>query len=205
MSFAEASVAEPAAVALHSIRNSALKIGDTCAVFGAGPIGLLLIQAAKAAGASAVIAVEVSEKRLQKAGELGASYLINPCNGKVPEQILEVTNGQGADVCFEAAGAESALLDAIRSVKPGGEVVIVSLWENTVSFNPNLLVLKECKITCAVGYRYIFPEVISLIAGGQINANALITKRITLDQIVEEGFETLIADKSHCKIIVKPK
>jgi len=205
MSFEEGAVVEPAAVAVYAVRQSGLKVGDTCAVFGTGPIGLLLIQAAKAAGASKIIAVEVSESRLTKAEALGATHLINPKTDKTVDMIHHITGNRGVDVSYEAAGVEVSFLEAIESVKPDGETVIVSLWENPVSFNPNLLVLKERRIRSSCAYRHVFPEVISLIASGKINAKGLISKKVTLDQIVEEGFNTLLTDKSHSKILVTPK
>lgn len=205
ISFEEGAIVEPAAVAVYAVRSSEIKLGDTCAVFGAGPIGLLLIQAVKAAGASKIIAVEVSESRLAKAGELGATHLINPIREKTVETIHKITGNLGVDVSYEAAGVEISFLEALDSVKPGGEMVIVSLWEKPVALNPNLLVLNERKIRSSCAYRHVFPEVISLIANGKINAKGLITKKIALDQIVEEGFKTLLTDKSHSKVLVTPK
>ncbi|WP_201318955.1 2,3-butanediol dehydrogenase [Paenibacillus sp. EPM92] len=205
ISFEEGAVIEPAAVAVYAVRSSGLKVGDACAVFGAGPIGLLLIQAAKAAGASKIIAVEVSESRLAKAQELGATDFINPLKEKTVEAIHKITSTKGVDVSYEAAGVETSFLEALDSVKPDGEMVIVSLWEKAVTFNPNLLVLNERRIRSSCAYRHVFPEVISLIANGKINAKGLISKKISLDQIVEEGFTTLLTDKSHSKILVTPK
>lgn len=204
MSYEEGALVEPAAVAFHAVRQSQLKLGDTCVVFGAGPIGLLVLQACKAAGASKIISVELSEERLELATKMGATHIINPLKENTLESIPKITS-TGVNVCFEAAGAEAALLDAIQSVDVDGEVVIVSVWEKPVQFNPNLLFKKECKIRPALAYRNIFPEVISLIAEGKVNASPVITKKINLDQIVSEGFESLITDKKQTKILVAPK
>jgi len=205
ISLEEGALVEPASVAIHAVRQSSLKLGDTCAVFGAGPIGLLVIQAAKAAGANNIIAVEVSESRLQKAAEVGATHFINPKKENTLAMIRQITGNNGVDVSFEVSGVESALLEAVQSAKAGGETVIVSLWENSVSFHPNLLVLSERKLLSSAAFRHIMPETISLIASGKMNVKPIITKQITLDQIVEEGFETLAHDKSHAKIIVTPR
>jgi (R,R)-butanediol dehydrogenase/meso-butanediol dehydrogenase/diacetyl reductase len=204
ISFEEGAVVEPAAVAVHAVRLSSLNIGDSCAVFGAGPIGLLIIQVARAAGASKIVAVDVSEQRLSKALELGATHIVNPTRQITAEVIHDVTDGHGVDVGFEAAGAELSFRETLQSVKPNGEMLIVSLWEREVSFNPNWLVLDERKIVSSVAYCREYPEVISLIASGKINARGLITKKIQLDDIVEEGFKTLLTDKTHSKILVAP-
>ncbi|WP_144526407.1 zinc-binding dehydrogenase, partial [Bacillus pumilus] len=78
MSLELGALVEPTAVAVHAVRQSQLKLGDTAAIFGAGPIGLLLLQAVKAAGAGRIIVVEVSDERRAKAMELGATHVINP-------------------------------------------------------------------------------------------------------------------------------
>jgi (R,R)-butanediol dehydrogenase/meso-butanediol dehydrogenase/diacetyl reductase len=203
--FEAGAIVEPASVALYAVRKSSLKAGDTCAVFGAGPIGLLIIQAAKAAGARTIVAaVEISEKRLAKAAELGATHLVNPQKEDPVDVIRKITH-HGADVSFEAAGVEQSFIQSIQCLKPDGEMILVSLWEQNISFHPNFLVMEERKILSIAAFRNIMPEVISLIASGRINAEGLITKKISLDDIVEEGFNTLLNDKSHSKILVSPK
>ncbi len=199
-----AALAEPTAVALHAVRQSQLKIGDTCAVFGTGPIGLLAIQAARAAGASKIIAVEVSEERRAKAMELGATHTINPVEENAVEVIQALTNG-GVDVAYDAAGVEPTFLAGLASVKAGGELMIISLWEKPVTFNPNMMIVAEKKINSIMGYRHNFAEVLDLLANRTIDGEAIITKRISLDEIVDEGFETLTKDKKQCKILVRIK
>ncbi|GEO26445.1 (R,R)-butanediol dehydrogenase [Alicyclobacillus acidoterrestris] len=205
LSFEAGAIVEPAAVAVQAVYSSGIRLGDTCVVFGAGPIGLLVIQAARAAGASTVIVVEVSEQRLAKAKQLGATYVINPQREEPLAVILELTGGHGVDVSFEAAGAEAALTQALECLKPGGELVVVSLWERGISLHPNLLVLNERKISSSAAYCRMFPRVMSLMTSGQINAEALISKKIYLGDIVAEGFETLWTDKSQSKILVRPR
>ncbi|MCP1357485.1 2,3-butanediol dehydrogenase [Aneurinibacillus migulanus] len=203
MSFEQGALVEPAAVAVHAVRQSKLKVGDVVAVFGAGPIGLLTIQAAKAAGASQIIAVELSEERKKFAKKVGADIILDPTQVDVVSEIKQLTNG-GVDVSFEVAGIEIVLNQAIESTKADGQVVIVSVWEKTATIPPNSLVLKERDIKGIIAYRDIFPAVIQLIANGSIKAEELITKKIDLADIVEEGFTSLVKEKNHVKILVKP-
>ncbi|MFF5400597.1 2,3-butanediol dehydrogenase [Peribacillus butanolivorans] len=203
LSFEVASLVEPTAVALHAVRKSQLKSGDSCAIFGAGPIGLLLVQVAKVVGAKEIIVVELSEERRKKAIEMGATYVINPENEKPVKAINRIVRG-GVHVAFEAAGAESSFISALASLKHAGELMIVSLWEKSVSFTPNMLVIGEKKINSSLGYRHNFQEVIELLASGKINGNKLITKKIYIEDIVKKGFEKLKNDKSQCKILVTP-
>lgn len=204
MSYEEGALVEPTAVALHAVRQSGLKAGDTCVIFGLGPIGLSTVQCAKAAGASKIIAVEISPERQHKARELGATHIFNPLEADVPTAVRELT-GAGADVCFEVAGVEQTINSAIDCVRVGGQVVIISIWEKKASIAPNQFVLKEIAMRGTLAYRNIFPAVIDLIADKAIRAEQMITKKIALDDIVGEGFERLTQSKSEVKILVRPR
>lgn len=192
---------EPTAVAVHAVRQSQLKLGDTAAIFGAGPIGLLLLQAVKAAGVSEIFVVEVSEERRQKALELGATHAINPIDTDAVAFIREKTNG-GVNVAYDAAGVQATFTSGVSAVRPGGEFKVVSVWEKPVEFNPNMIVMTEAKISGSYAYNRLFPEVIRLLASGAIDGQAVITSKIALDDIVEKGFELLTKDRSQCKILV---
>ena len=201
VSYEQGALVEPSAVALHSVRQSKLQVGDKVAVFGTGPIGLLVIEALKAAGAAEIYAVELSEQRRQKAEELGA-IAINPNNGDVVEQIQKLTNG-GVDVAFEVTGVPPVLTQAINSTKFNGETMIVSIFEKEAAIHPQNIVMKERTVTGIIGYRDVFPAVISLMAQGYFPADKLVTKRITLDEVIDEGFEGLLKERNHIKILVK--
>ncbi|HEY8343218.1 MAG TPA: 2,3-butanediol dehydrogenase [Calditerricola sp.] len=203
LSFEQGALVEPAAVALHAVRSSKLKPGDKAAVFGTGPIGLLVIEALKAAGAAEIYAVEVSKERLQKAKELGATAVINPKEEDPVQKLLELTDG-GVDVAFEVTGVPAVLQQAIESTSIEGETVIVSIWEKEAGIQPNNIVLKERNVKGIIAYRDIFPAVMELMKRGYFPAEKLVTKRIKLDEIVTEGFETLMKEKDQVKILVKP-
>lgn len=204
ISYEQAAMVEPAAVALHAVRQSGLQAGDSCVVFGTGPIGLLVIQAARLAGASQIIGIEISEVRQQMALAAGAHHVLNPLDSDAVAEVLALTDG-GADVSFEVTGVEKGLQGAIEATRTDGQVIIVSIWEKSAAIPPNSLVLKERSIKGVLAYRNIFPAVISLIAEGRFPVEQFITKKITLDHIVQEGFEELVNDKRHVKILVTPK
>ncbi|WNS76069.1 2,3-butanediol dehydrogenase [Bacillus sp. DTU_2020_1000418_1_SI_GHA_SEK_038] len=201
VSYEQGALVEPSAVALHAVKQSKVQVGDKVAVFGTGPIGLLVIEALKAAGAAEIYAVELSEQRRQKAEELGAIG-IDPNNGDVVEQIHQFTNG-GVHVSFEVTGVPVVLTQAINSTKFNGETMIVSIFEKEASIHPQNIVLKERTVTGIIGYRDVFPAVISLMAQGYFPADKLVTKRITLDEVIDEGFEGLLKERNHIKILVK--
>lgn len=202
MSFEQGALVEPAAVALHAVRLSSLKAGDTAAVFGAGPIGLLVVEALRAAGAAAIHVVELSPQRAAKAKELGATTVIDPSKEDAVATLRALTDG-GVDVAFEVTGVPAVLKQCIDSTHFEGETVIVSIWEKEASFQPNTVVLQERVIRGIIAYRDIFPAVMQLMMRGVFAADRLVTKRITLDDIVAEGFETLVREKQHIKILVE--
>ncbi|MED3645783.1 2,3-butanediol dehydrogenase [Halalkalibacterium halodurans] len=202
VSFEQGALVEPAAVALYAVRQSQFNVGDQAVVFGTGPIGLLVIEALKASGASKIYAVELSTERRQRAEQLGAIAL-NPAEVNVVEEIQRLTDG-GADVSFEVTGVPIVLTQAIESTKLNGQTMIVSIFEKEASFQPNLVVMRERNIAGIIGYRDIFPAVISLMNQGYFSAETLVTKRIGLHDIVEQGFEALMKEKSQVKILVSP-
>lgn len=202
VSYEQGALVEPSAVALYAVRQSKLKVGDKAVVFGAGPIGLLVIEALKASGASEIYAVELSAERSAKATELGAQ-VINPKEvHDVVEEIHRLTDG-GADVVFEVTGVPPVLEQALEAVRIGGELMIVSIFEKEAPIKPNKIVIQERSISGIIGYREVFPAVISLMEKGYFPADKLVTKRIKLDDVIEQGFEGLLKEKNQVKILVK--
>ncbi|PZT54204.1 2,3-butanediol dehydrogenase [Paenibacillus silvae] len=201
ISYEQGALVEPSAVALHAVRQSKLKVGDTAAVFGAGPIGLLVIEALKASGASNIYVVELSKERKAKAEELGA-IVIDPTEYNVVEEIHRRTQG-GVNVAYEVTGVPRVLQQAVDSTRIGGELMIVSIFEQEAPIMPNSVVMKERTVNGIIGYRDVFPAVISLMEKGFFPADKLVTKRIALDEVVEHGFEALLKEKNQVKILVK--
>ncbi|NMO77093.1 2,3-butanediol dehydrogenase [Niallia alba] len=201
LSYEQGALVEPSAVALYAVRSSKVQAGDTAAVFGCGPIGLLVIEALKAAGATDIYAVELSPERQAKAEELGA-IVINPAEYEdVVAELIHRTNG-GVDVSFEVTGVPVVLKQAIQSTSIAGETVIVSIWEKGAEILPNDIVIKERTIKGIIGYRDVFPSVLNLMRKGYFSADKLVTKKIKLDDVIEEGFQSLISEKNQVKILV---
>lgn len=201
VSYEQGALVEPAAVALYAVRESKLKAGDKAVVFGAGPIGLLIIEALRAAGAAEIYAVELSAERKQKAAELGA-IVIDPTTVDAVQELHRLTNG-GVDVAYEVTGVGPVLKQALNSTRVGGELMIVSIWEKEAAINPNDIVMSERTVKGIIGYRNIFPAVISLMEQGYFASEKLVTKRIKLDEVVEQGFDALLTEKNQVKILVK--
>ncbi|QLB20811.1 butanediol dehydrogenase [Vespertiliibacter pulmonis] len=199
----QGALTEPAAVALYAVRKSKLKAGDTATVFGCGPIGLLVIEALRAAGASIIFAVELSPERQEKAQSLGA-IVVDPTKVNTVEFIKAQTNG-GTTVSFEVTGVPPVLKQAIEVIENDGECIIVSIWESDASITPNEIVIKEKTVKGIIAYRDVFPAVLELMQKGYFSKDKLVTKKIHIDDIVNEGFEALVKEKNQVKILVSPK
>lgn len=201
MTFEQGAIVEPAAVAAYGIQQSGLKMGDTVLVTGAGPIGLLTVQAALASGASQIFITDLSENRLKKAKEVGATHTFDARDKDIPQQIRAMT-GHGVDVYIDAAGVQASFDTGINSLRNGGTAVLVALFAKGVVHDALNQTLRELTITGTAAYRNIFPQVIALISSGRWPVEKLITSVISLDEVVEKGLKALTKDPSEVKILV---
>lgn len=203
LSLQDAALVEPTAVAVQAVKEGNLLFGDNVAIFGAGPIGLLTVIAAKAAGASNIIVFDLSETRLQMAKELGATAIFNSAEVDPVEAVKQYAPA-GVDVTFEVAGVAPTFKSAIEVTRPRGTVVIVSIFARPIEWNPMQLTNTGVKLTSTIAYTPTsFQQTVDLMGTGQLQPQGIITSQIELDDIVEKGFEALTNDKSQAKILVK--
>lgn len=203
LSLQDAALVEPTAVAVQAVKEGNLLFGDNVAVFGAGPIGLLTVIAAKAAGASNIIVFDLSETRLQMAKDLGATAIFNSAEVDPVEAVKQYAPA-GADVTFEVAGVAPTFKSSIEVTRPRGTVVIVSIFARPIEWNPMQLTNTGVKVTSTIAYTPTsFQQTVDLMGTGQLQPQGIITSQIELDDIVEKGFEALTNDKSQAKILVK--
>ncbi|MGJ4970017.1 2,3-butanediol dehydrogenase [Bradyrhizobium sp. HKCCYLRH1073] len=196
VSFTQAAVLEPAAVALHALRRSGLGAGMRCAVVGAGPIGLLIVQLAKLAGAREIAVSDLSDARLQMATDLGATIAVNTSRDSLSDHV------QGVDVSFEAVGVQSALTGAFNLLRKGGRLVLVGLFGKSPSLDAFKLVNREIDLISSVGYRHVYSDLIALVAAGLFDPSRIVTREIQLGDVVQDGFERLLSNPADVKIIV---
>ena len=203
MSLQDGALVEPTAVAVQAIKEGDVRLGDNVVIFGAGPIGLVTANAAKAAGATKIVVLDLSDERLEKAMELGATHVIN--SGKVdPIKAVYELIPEGADVTFEVAGVAPTFEQAIEVTRPRGTMVIVSIFARPINWNPIQLTNKGVKVTSTIAYTpSSFAQTIHLMGTGQLAPQGIITSQIELDDIVDQGFEALTNDKTQAKILVK--
>jgi (R,R)-butanediol dehydrogenase/meso-butanediol dehydrogenase/diacetyl reductase len=201
----QAALIEPLSVAHHAVARSGAKPGDVALVGGSGPIGLLTAAVLKSQGVTTVIS-ELSAARKDKAISSGvADYVIDPGQEDLQARLLELTDGVGADVAFECAGVNAVLDTLLTAVKPAGVVVNVSIWGRPATVDMQKIVLKEIDLRGTIAYVRDHAEAIKLVQEGKVNLEPFITARIALEDLVEQGFNTLIhRNDTAVKILVHP-
>lgn len=180
----EAALIEPLAVGFHAARQGGARLGMTAVVTGAGCIGLVSMMALKAMGVTKIIAVDVMQKRLDKALELAATNVINGKEQNAVEEIMKLTDGMGPDLVIETAGTEVTTRQAIQFCKKGGTIVLVGYSASGEMTLPMSLALdKELTFKTVFRYRHIYPLAIEAVSSGRVNLKGIVTNVFSLDDI----------------------
>ena len=178
----EGALIEPLAVGFHAAIQGDAHLGQKAVVMGAGCIGLVSMMALKARGVSEVYVVDIMEKRLQKALELGADGVINGAEENVEEKIRQITDGRGVDLVIETAGTEVTTRQAISIAKKGSNIVLVGYSKSGEMTLPMSLVLdKELTFKTVFRYRHIYPMAIEAVSQGKVNLKGIVTDIFDLD------------------------
>lgn len=200
----QAALIEPFSVAYHAVRLIHTEPGQTALVGGAGPVGLLLGTVLKARGLK-VIMSELSQARKDKALQSGAADLvIDPSKEDLLERVNAETDGRGADVAFDAAGAEPVVHQLLSALKAQGSLVVVAIHVKPINLNVTMeMGFGEKLMSGSMGYANDHADAIKLIHDRNIDLSTFITDRIRVEDIVDKGFRPLREDaENHVKIIV---
>ena len=201
--FEQAAMLEAAAVAIHAVSLAQFAPQDTALVVGAGTIGILCLQALRAAGCSRVLIADVDSTRLQLAASFGATPL-HTVDSNTAAQVLALTAGRGADVILEAVGLDATVSASIDSVRKGGTVVLVGNVAPEVRLPLQKVVTRQIRLqgSCASSGEY--PRAIEWMASGAINVKPFISAVAPL----EEGprwFERLYSREPNLmKVVLRP-
>jgi L-iditol 2-dehydrogenase len=175
----EGALLEPLGIALHSVDLAKPRVGESGVVIGAGPIGLLIVQAAKLAGLDPIFVIEPLPWRLQLAEKFGGAP-IDP-SGDPLECIRAATNGRGVDVAFEAAWAEESVQLAAELARPGGRLVLVGIPRNDeLTLRHSTARRKGLTILLSRRMKHTYPRAIQLVGHGKIDVKALVSHRFPL-------------------------
>ncbi|HIR76689.1 MAG TPA: NAD(P)-dependent alcohol dehydrogenase [Candidatus Choladousia intestinipullorum] len=194
MTTEEGALIEPLAVGLHATGLGNVGLGDEVLILGGGCIGLVTLLSAKARGASKIVVVDLYEKRLNMAKQLGATDVIQAGTENVEERIGELFNGKGADIVFETAGAIPTIQQTPYFVKKGGTIVLVGMAaESMAEYNFSQAMKKEITIKTVFRYRNLYPTAIAAVSSGSIDVKQIVTHRFTFDES-DKAFRTVVED-----------
>ena len=191
LSYEEGAMIEPLAVGMMATKMGGVSVNDTVAVLGAGPIGQMILQAAKVHGAPEIYVTDIVNYRLEYAKKYGASEVINASSEDVVSKIDDLTDGEGVDVAIDASGAPSAIQQAISIVRPGGRIVLVGYPPSDVPLPIAEVISKEITLQGIHRYANVYPAAIKAVSSGKAIVKPYVTHIFPFEKIVE-GFETHI-------------
>lgn len=192
----EGALIEPLAVGMHAAMQGGAHIGQTAVVTGAGCIGLVSVLALKAMGVSKVYVVDIMEKRLQKALELGADGVINGKEEDAVAKVMELTNGKGCDLSIETAGTQITTSQLIKMAKKGSTIVLVGYSASgEVTLPIGMALDKELTFKTVFRYRNIYPMAIEAVSSGKINIKDIVTNSFELDDI-KNALDSCVKNKA---------
>lgn len=196
MTTLEGALIEPLSVGMHAAMQGNAHIGQTAVVTGAGCIGLVSVLALKAMGVSKVYVVDVIDKRLEKAMELGADAVINGKEEDAVVKIMELTGGKGCDLSIETAGTQITTVQLIKMAKKGSTIVLVGYSASgEVTLPIGTALDKELTLKTVFRYRNIYPMAIEAVASGKIDIKRIVTNSYELKDI-KEALDACVKNKA---------
>lgn len=204
LSTLEGALIEPLSVGMHAAIQGKASIGQIAFVAGAGCIGLCSMMSLKACGVSNVYVIDIIEKRLKKALDLGASGVINASNEDVIKRVMEITDGAGSDITIETSGSEISTNQSIEYAKKGSTIVLVGYSKTgMINMKVSLALDKELTFKTVFRYRHIYPIAIEAVENKIINIKNIVTNTFDFKDI-QRALDDSIKDKANIvKSVVK--
>jgi (R,R)-butanediol dehydrogenase/meso-butanediol dehydrogenase/diacetyl reductase len=198
-----AAIAQPLAVGLHAVDRSRVRPGDVVVVHGAGAIGSFVIAGLRAAGAGAIVAVDIDEGRLETAAKLGADVLVNASFADPLDVVRELTGSTLADVGVETSGVPDGLARVQRLTRRGGTILLVGLPKGEVSFTAVDLILREIDVMTTVAHvcDQNLPSALALLAERDL-ASLLVERVVPLDRVIEDALTPMVNGTARGKLLV---
>lgn len=197
MSFDEGAMIEPLAVGVHAVRQAGDINGKDIAVLGAGPIGILVAQAAKAMGAHSVLITDISDVRLEKAKECGVDFCVNTANVDFGKAMTDAFGPDKADIIYDCAGNNITMGQAIKDSRKGSAIILVAVFAGMATVDLATLNDKELDLNSSMMYRNEdYVKSIELVKEGKIKLAPLITKHFAFKdykkayEYIDENRET---------------
>ncbi len=201
----QAAQVEPATVAFHAVRTSALRLGDVAVIQGGGPIGLGTMQWVRAAGAGKVIVVEPNVQRRDLALELGAHHAVAP-GEEADDVIAAATHGLGADIVYECVGRPFAVQTAVDMARRGGAMCLIGLAEEDAPISPGAWLVKEISVTSSLAYLHEeFEMAMGMIADGRVVVEPLHSSTVGLADLGSALADLASGSSDQVKVLVDPR
>jgi L-iditol 2-dehydrogenase len=199
----DAAMLEPLGVALHAVRLGGIGPGAAVGVFGCGPIGLFLVQLARASGATTIVATDVLPHRVDAAREMGATRAELVAGGQERAVLLAAAGGRGLDVGFEVAGEDDALETAIALAAPASTVVVVGIPNvDRTQFAPSVARRKGLTIKLSRRMNRVYPAAIRIVEAGLADVRSVVTSSYPFDQF-DAAFATA-GRRDGLKVVIRP-
>ena len=176
VSFEQAAMVEACSVAFHAVGRTQVLLADSAVVVGTGMIGLLIVQALRAAGCGQIIAVDIDDRKLEMASQLGADACFNNAREDVIQRVQDLTHGQGAEVAYEVVGVTSSCQLALSSLRKGGSLILVGNISPEISLPLQSIVTREVRLFGSCASQGEYPACLKMMMRGSINVEALISK-----------------------------
>lgn len=205
ISFAEAAMIEPLAVAVHAVAVSEIPKRSTALVVGAGMIGLLVLQTLREAGCSQIIVSDIDDTRLKLASELGATAIINAKSSDAVAEVKKLTGGAGVDVALEAVGSTPTIGAAIESVKRNATVTLIGNIAPRVEIPLQAVVSRQIRLQGSAGSSGEYPEAIDLLVRGAVSVKPLITAVAPLEDGAHWFTRLHGREANLMKVVLTPK
>lgn len=191
-----AALMEPLSVGIAAARKAGITAGSRVLIAGAGPIGVIAVQVAKAFGATEILVSDLDEARRRQAMEFGATGVIDPVTTDIEKLDL------GVDAFIDASGATPAVLAGLRAVRPGGVVVLVGMGADEIALPIPVIQNKELLVTGVFRYANTWPTAIELVRTGRVDLDRMVTGRYRLNQVEEALVASTLS--TSLKTIVAP-
>jgi L-iditol 2-dehydrogenase len=203
--FDEAALAEPLACCINGTRKADVRLGDTVLVAGAGPIGLMHLQLARAAGAGMVLVSDPNPRRREEAARFGADRVANPAVENLHEVVMEATGGVGADAIIMAVGVPTIVNDLLKLVRKGGRLNLFAGFPDAgaATVEANLIHYNEITVngtTAATRLDYL--TAVCMIASRRVNVKDIVTHRFGIDRF-REAYDLQKAGHG-LKLVIEP-
>ncbi len=200
----EAAMLEPLAVAVHALRRTGPMLGDRTLILGAGPVGCLVLQCARAAGVGPIVVVDPHEARRALALRLGADHVLDADPETLPQRLEDLFQG-GADLVFECAGVADTIDQSVQLVRRGGKVSLVGVPSSHVQINAPNWIIKEIHLVTSLAYQYEEFEIAQgLVQDGRVRLESLHTRTVGLADL-DSCFVDLLDSPADMKVLVDPR